>query len=398
MSGAGAVARALQLLQRSAADLPPRGARVCVAMSGGVDSAVAAWALRALGEHRVSAVHMKNWDASEEDNVPTCTQEADFAFVQQLANRIGIESVEQVNFSSQYWLDVFEPLLAGLQQLTTPNPDVLCNRRIKFDVFVREAARRGFDAVVTGHYARVLRGGEGGATPALRRAADLARDQSYFLCGVDGAALQNVHFPIAHLEKTAVREIASLVPALADVAQRRSSRGLCFVGKRDFGEFVTQFMEKRPATVVDYDSGAVLARKDNIYAFTVGQRAHVAGLAQRYYVVEKRAATNEVLVSANPAVLNETRCTVADFHWLAGAPPAPLRAGQPMRLREQARSLAKPAALCTVTPLDSACSRLTIERDAAATLFSPGQYVALYDEADDICLGGGPVSMKRQQL
>jgi tRNA U34 2-thiouridine synthase MnmA/TrmU len=142
------VAAARSLLHLGDADLPPRGARVCVAMSGGVDSAVVAWTLKQAA-YRVSAVHMKNWEASEEDNVPTCTQEADYAHVRQLAQRIGIDDIEQVsgcicqpidmcqtlkvscekvNFTSEYWLDVFEPLLAGLRQLTTPNPDVLCNR------------------------------------------------------------------------------------------------------------------------------------------------------------------------------------------------------------------------------------------------------------------------------
>jgi tRNA (5-methylaminomethyl-2-thiouridylate)-methyltransferase len=408
MSGAVVMA-ARQLLQLSRADLPARGANVCVAMSGGVDSAVTAWALRELGEHRVSAVHMKNWDTNEEDNVPACTQEADFAFVKHVAQRIGIEHVEHVDFSSHYWLDVFQPLLTGLQSAVTPNPDVLCNRRIKFDVFLRDALSRGFDAVVTGHYAQILRPPVTEAQaqsrvassdglddrPRLRRAADLERDQSYFLCGVHGTALRNVHFPIGHLPKTVVREIASLVPALADVADRRSSRGLCFVGKRDFGEFVTQFIEKRPATVVDYESGRVLAQKDNFFAYTVGQRAHVPGLKHRYFVVEKRNETNEVLISANPELLVESECVLEDFHWIAGSPPVALSSGKSMRAREQARSLAKPAALCTVTALDDQCTRLRIQRDAKSTLFSPGQFVALYDEADDICYGGGPVVSKK---
>jgi tRNA U34 2-thiouridine synthase MnmA/TrmU len=264
-------------------------------------------------------------------------------------------------------------------------------------VFTREARRRGFDAVVTGHYARVVRDELNDDTVALplRRARDLERDQSYFLCGIDGRALRHVYFPIAHLTKTTLREIASLVPELSDVATRRSSRGLCFVGKRDFGDFVTQFIEKRPATIVDYDTGKVLAQKDNIYAFTVGQRAQVSGLPTRYYVVEKRAATNEVLVSANPAVLTESECIVEDFHWITGAPPAELRAGRPWRAREQARSLAKPAAPCTVEALNDECTILRVKRDIGALLFSPGQFVALYDEADDVCHGGGPVAVKQ---
>jgi tRNA (5-methylaminomethyl-2-thiouridylate)-methyltransferase len=391
------VAAARQLLQLSKADVPVRGANVCVAMSGGVDSAVTAWALQQLGAHRVSAVHMQNWDVREEDDVPACAQEADFASVRQLASRLGIESCEQVNFASQYWLDVFQPLLAGLQSAVTPNPDVLCNQRIKFGLFLHEAAKRGFDAVVTGHYARIARPDDvtdDRPLPRLRRAADLLRDQSYFLCGVNGAALRNVHFPIGHLRKTDVRAIAALVPALADVADRRSSRGLCFVGKRDFGDFVTQFIEKRPATVVDYETGRELARKDNFFAFTVGQRAHVPGLSQRYFVVEKRVETSEVLISADPALLLESHCVVDDFHWIDGRPPHALSHGRPMRAREQARSLAKPASLCTVTALNASCTRLRIERDVKNTLFSPGQYVALYDEADDVCLGGGPVANK----
>lgn len=274
-------------------------------------------------------------------------------------------------------------------------------QRIKFDIFTREARRRGFDAVVTGHYARVARDdgyGDSKFGLRLRRAFDMERDQSYFLCGIDGRALRDVHFPIGHLAKTTVREIAASVPELADVANRRSSRGLCFVGKRDFGEFVTQFMEKRPASIVDYETGKVLAEKDNIYAFTVGQRAQVSGLPSRYYVVEKRAATNEVLVSSNPALLTETTCIVEDFHWVTGVPPGALRAGEPWRAREQPRSLAKPAAPCTVTALNKECTMLQVERDVGGVLFSPGQIVALYDlDDDDQCFGGGAVATKPQR-
>jgi len=218
--------------------------KVVVAMSGGVDSSVTALLLQRTGRFAVSGLYMHNWDERDEQGDAVCRGEQDWADAQHVARLIGVP-IRRVDYVKEYWNDVFEPLLAGYRNGATPNVDLLCNREIKFNVFLRDALRRGqggqqqaYDAVATGHYARVgVLTNQGSPHPVLLRARDKLRDQAYFLAAIDPKALENVVFPIGDMTKEQVRQIAK--DAGLPVAAKPKSVGLCFVGKRrSFADFL----------------------------------------------------------------------------------------------------------------------------------------------------------------
>ncbi|MFW5724790.1 MAG: tRNA 2-thiouridine(34) synthase MnmA, partial [Halochromatium sp.] len=206
---------------------------VIVGLSGGVDSAVAAHLLIEQG-HRVEALFMKNWE--EDDEPGYCAAAADLADARTVAERLGIR-LHRVNFASEYWERVFERFLAEYRALRTPNPDVLCNKEIKFRAFLEHAQTLGADRIATGHYARLTQDGAG---MHLRLAADASKDQTYFLHLLDQAQLARALFPLADLSKAEVRAIARRL-GLAN-AEKKDSTGICFIGERRFGDFLDRFL------------------------------------------------------------------------------------------------------------------------------------------------------------
>ena len=244
--------------------------RVVVGVSGGVDSAVTAYLLHSRG-FDVVGLHMVNWDSRDEspggaaprdDGEAGCSvAEADFRDVKSTCARIGIRAM-QVNFVKDYWTDVFEPMVDAYSRGVTPNPDVLCNRHIKFDRFLEYACDElGADFVATGHYARTGSGNPGsdssGSSTHLLAGVDHSKDQSYFLSGVPSTALERVLFPLGSLRKEQVRRIAR-VAGLEEVADKKDSYGICFVGKRDFGSFIHEYVQPKPGDFVDIDTGRTL--------------------------------------------------------------------------------------------------------------------------------------------
>ena len=306
--------------------LPPPGTRVIVGMSGGVDSSVTALLLARAGLD-VSGVFMRNW----EDDDDACTARQDYRDAAGVAARLGIE-LEHVNFAEEYWEGVFEHFLAEYRAGRTPNPDVLCNREIKFKAFLDHAVARGADVIATGHY---VRGGAAtpsvdgidGDGPALLRGLDPAKDQSYFLYQLGRRALGRSVFPVGALDKPAVRALAR--DAGFALHAKKDSTGICFIGERKFSAFLADYLPATPGDIVT-DAGDVVGRHSGLMFHTHGQRQGLgiggrAGAdAAPWYVVDKDLAENRLVVGqghAHPMLMRDA-LEAGDLHWVAGRPPA----------------------------------------------------------------------------
>ncbi|CAM9809589.1 unnamed protein product [Pylaiella littoralis] len=299
--------------------------RVVVGMSGGVDSSVVAMLLQQQG-YEVVGVFMRNWDEQDETGSAVCTADADLEDARRVGIHLGI-TVETVDFSREYWNQVFEPSLEEFARCRTPNMDVACNRFIKFDAF-REYAlgRMAADLVATGHYARTSPGPGGDwSRPVLVEAADGNKDQTYFLCGVPTEGLAKVLFPLGGLTKPEVRNLAA--KGGLPVAQKRESMGVCFVGKRrSWADFVSQYLTPSPGNFVCADTGEIMGKHSGVQLYTVGQKSQLDGMPEKYYVARLDPATNSVIVARgkdNPSLFARGLSALSsEFNWVAGSPPA----------------------------------------------------------------------------
>lgn len=352
---------------------PARGELVVVALSGGVDSAVAALSLLRAG-HRVEALHMTNWDDAD----PACTARQDLADARAVATELGL-TLHHVNFAADYRDRVFSGFIAGYRSGATPNPDVDCNRHIKFGACLAHATRLGARWLATGHYARV----DHGPPPRLLSAVDTAKDQTYFLHAIEPAALARAVFPLGGLTKTEVRQLA--VAAGLPVHAKRDSTGICFIGKRPFREFLAGYVPEAPGDIVT-PGGTVLGRHRGLAYYTLGQRQGSGiggqpGRAGAWYVAAKRAATNELVVvqGHDHPLLWADRFSVGGLRWLREPP-----AGAALAVRTRHRQA--PVA-CTVAAAAGALQVTT-----RVPVFAPteGQYAVFY--AGDECLGGGVIA------
>lgn len=353
---------------------------VIVGLSGGVDSAVAALRLLEAG-HRVEGLFMFNW---AEDEVGRCTAADDFENAAAVAETLGIP-LHRADFSREYRDRVFNRFLEAYARGQTPNPDVLCNREIKFDVFLRHARRLGADAIATGHYARTETMMN---RCRLLRGADPDKDQSYFLAAVPENALARTLFPLGELRKREVREIARA--AGLPVHARPDSTGVCFIGERDFAAFLETWLPARPGPIRAMDGpveGREIGRHRGLMFHTLGQRrglgvGGVPGTAEApWYVVAKDPATNTLWASQDPrhpALLCE-RLETGDMHWIGPPPTTPLRCTVQVRYRQQ-------PAPGTVEVVDN---RLSVAFDRPQWAVAPGQFAVLYD--GDRCLGGAEI-------
>lgn len=351
-------------------------ARVVVGLSGGVDSAVAAWLLREQG-HDVHGLFMSNWD--EDDSY--CTQAADFQDAREVCDRLGIP-LHRVNFAAEYRQRVFDYFLHEYAAGRTPNPDVLCNREIKFGVCLRHAARLGAEWFATGHYARCEQRADG---PALLKGRDPAKDQSYFLHAVLRQDLAQVLFPIGHLTKAEVRRIAR--DAGLAVFDKPDSTGICFIGERPFRDFLQNYLPAKPG-LIESDDGRQIGRHEGLSFYTLGQRSglDIGGVAGRpeqpWFVAAKDAARNTLIVvqGHDHPLLSSAALETEIAHWLIEAPQLPFDCHVKLRHRH-------PDQAATAIPLPGGRLRLEFrERQRAAT---PGQFAVLYD--GDRCLGGAVI-------
>jgi tRNA-specific 2-thiouridylase len=356
-----------------------RSIRTVVGMSGGVDSSVAALLLREGGEP-LAGLFMQNW---ADDGSGDCRADEDRRDAVAVCGRLGIP-IHFRDFSREYWDGVFAHFLAEYAAGRTPNPDVLCNREIKFKHFLDAAHALGAERIATGHYARVEHA-KGRAR--LLRAADRNKDQSYFLHQLGQAQLAATLFPLGHLRKDEVRRIAQ--DAALPTHAKKDSTGICFIGERDFREFLARYLPAKPGEIRD-PQGRVVGEHPGVFFFTLGQREglHIGGVRGReaapWYVVDKDVGGNVLVVDqgSDTPYLQSTTLHTETAHWIAGAPPA-ARFDCTAQTRYRQHDEA-----CTVQVRDDGTLAVAFSRPQRAV--TPGQSLVLYDGEE--CLGGAVIA------
>ncbi len=355
---------------------PGKGKKVILGVSGGVDSAVAALLLKEQG-YEVEGLHMTNWD--EDDSY--CTAAADYQDARKACEHIGVP-LHRVNFAKEYQERVFADFLAEYRAGRTPNPDVLCNRYIKFGEFYQYAQRLGGDFIATGHYARVIHNPN---ESQLLKGLDQNKDQSYFLHAIHQEPLQQTLFPLGELPKTEVRNIANKA-GLPNFA-KRDSTGICFIGERPFREFLSRYIEDAPGDI-ETDTGQVIGRHQGLMHHTLGQRQglHVGGVKgypdEPWYVGRKDLKRNVLLAVQgrdNP-LLWSTDLVTEKLHWINKKTPEVTELSIKTRYRQ-----------------DDAAAQVEFLADGTAKVrfahpqwsVTPGQYAVFYD--NDVCLGGAVI-------
>ena len=350
--------------------------RIVVGMSGGVDSSVAALLLKEQG-YDVVGVFMKNWE--EEDDNGVCTAETDWADVREVCDKIGIPYYS-VNFAKEYWDRVFSYLLKEYRAGRTPNPDVLCNREIKFRAFLDFAMTLGASRMATGHF--VQTDGEG----RLLKGSDPNKDQSYFLYMVHAQQLRKSLFPVGGMTKAQVRQIAAAHQL--PVSSKKDSTGVCFIGERNFKKFLSEYLPAQPGDMIAPD-GEVVGRHDGLMYYTRGQRQGLGsggrGDGRSWFVIGKDLANNRLLVAQGEdhPMLYSTRCRAEDVTWVG---EAPVREGETLRCSARFR-YRQPDQPVEVTLQDG---NLMIHALTPQRAVTPGQSAVLY--SGDVCLGGGIVT------
>ena len=352
--------------------------RVMLGVSGGVDSAVAALLLQQQG-FEVSGLFMQNWD---DDGSGDCRAEDDRRDAVAVCGRLGIPFHAR-NFASEYWRDVFAHFLEEYRVGRTPNPDVLCNREIKFKTFLDEARTLGADRIATGHYARVDHS-EG--RWRLLRGRDADKDQSYFLHALGQSQLAATLFPVGELPKAEVRRLAR--EAGLQVHAKKDSTGICFVGERDFREFLGRYLPMRSGPIRSTD-GILLAEHAGVFFYTLGQREglNIGGVRGRpaapWFVVGKDIESNTLIVDQghDSRYLMSYRLQASGATWIAGRPPlTEFACTAKTRYRQQDEA-------CRVRVLES--DRVEVRFDAAQRAVTPGQSVVFYRGEE--CLGGAVI-------
>lgn len=347
--------------------------KVIIGMSGGVDSSVSALLLKEAG-YDVMGLFMKNW---EDDGI--CPAAVDAEDVAEVCRKIGI-SFYTVNFVKEYREQVFSHFLKESLAGRTPNPDILCNREIKFKAFYEKARELGADFLATGHYCQVRKDKN---EALLLRGRDQNKDQSYFLCAVKGATLQSVLFPIGHLPKSQVRQIAK--EAGLSVAEKKDSTGICFIGKRDFKEFLSTHVKASPG---DFQTlaGKVIGRHDGLPYYTIGQRKGlgIGGPGEAWFVVGKDLERNVVLIEQgeNHPALFKHEFEADQVSWVNEPPETfPYRCTAKVRYRQKDEP-------CEVHLLTN--GKLHVCFDQPMRACTPGQSVVFYQ--GEVCLGGAIIN------
>lgn len=350
--------------------------KVVIGISGGVDSSVAAILLKKMG-YEVIGLFMRNWDSAINNdffgnpnlNNNICPQEQDYLDAVSVCEKIGIP-LHRVDYVKEYWDNVFTYFLDELKKGRTPNPDVMCNKYIKFDLFYEKAKELGADYIATGHYAKVVDG-------KLYKASDKNKDQSYFLAYVNKDVFKDVIFPLQDIEKPEVRKIALEYDLIT--ANKKDSTGICFIGERNFTKFLKNYLPNQNGKIVNIETNEVIGEHNGLMYYTIGQRKGLGlgGAHDKIFVV-KKDLENNILYVANGNendYLFSTRAIVNDFNFLTDDRITDCSCK--FRYRQQDIP-------CKVKYLDNNKIEVTYENAKAVT---PGQFCVLYK--DDLCLGGG---------
>ncbi len=359
--------------------IDPQDQKVIVGMSGGVDSSVAAHMLIEQG-YQVVGMFMKNWE--EDDTEEYCAAAEDLKDATQVCERLGID-LHEVNFAHEYWENVFEHFLKEYQAGRTPNPDILCNKEIKFKEFLLQAESLGADYIATGHYvSRGVASGQASKEVSLLRGIDSNKDQSYFLYTLQQHQLQKSLFPLGSLEKPEVRAIADEQGFVTH--DKKDSTGICFIGERRFKDFLSTYLKTNPGDMVD-DNGKVVGAHDGLMYYTLGQRhgLNIGGPGEAWYVAAKNNSTNELLVVQghdHPAMLTQT-VVAKTLDWVSHTPP---QKGDKLTAKTRYRQLDQ---RCQITLIDA--ESITVKFDQPQRAVTPGQALVFYDGRH--CLGGGTI-------
>lgn len=357
--------------------------RVVVGMSGGVDSSVTALLLKQQG-YDVIGIFMKNWD--DTDEFGHCTAEEDSEDVRRVCDQIGIPYYT-VNFERQYYDKVFTYFLDEYKRGRTPNPDVMCNREIKFGDFLNKALELNADYLATGHYARVERTGDG--VTKLLRGVDSGKDQTYFLSALNQDQLAKAMFPIGHLPKPEVRRIAE--EAGLHTAKKKDSTGVCFIGERNFREFLSGYLPAKPGDMIDIRTGEKKGRHDGLMYYTLGQRQGLgiggsgSGSGEPWFVADKNLQDNVLYVvqgEGHPSLYSESLIATG-INWIA-----PLDKNEPFSCKAKFR-YRQPDQGVTVAMREDGTALVTFDQPQKAV--TPGQAVVFYD--GEVCLGGGTIDI-----
>ena len=295
--------------------------KVLVGLSGGVDSAVAAYLLKQQG-YEVTCCFMRNWDSFLNDDVlgnntlnnDVCPQESDYNDAKAVADKLGLELL-RIDYIKEYWDNVFKNFIDEYKVGRTPNPDILCNKYIKFDSFLNFAKEKGFDAIATGHYIKAV----DGSPRKYYKAHDLSKDQSYFLAQVNKQALDFCLFPLADIDKTEVRKIANKLDLT--IANKKDSTGICFIGERDFRKFLQNYIPMKPGKIIDIDTLEVIGEHEGVYYYTIGQRKgfRVGGNRGPYYCVGKNVIENLLYLTSvlNEDYLYSEKAYINNINWIS---------------------------------------------------------------------------------
>ena len=359
---------------------------VVVGMSGGVDSSVVALLLKNQG-YNVVGLFMNNWEENDPNGV--CTAADDYADVKRVANKIGIPYYS-IDFSKEYMDNVFKDFLEEYASGRTPNPDVLCNREIKFGPFLRFAEALGADKIATGHYCNIACDDDGNYY--LKKAEDQGKDQTYFLNQLSQAQLSKVIFPIGNMQKSEVRKIAEENGLVT--ARKKDSTGICFIGERNFKNFLKSYLPAKPGDIIDINTGNVVGKHDGLMYYTLGQRKGLGiggghgATGDCWFVIKKDLKTNKLYVAqGNDDALYSDALISKKFNWI---PKIPVEKEFECTAKFRYR---QPDQKVKVKLLDDGSVYVEFaEKQRAVT---PGQYVVLYkndpDSKYDNCLGGGQI-------
>ena len=372
----------------------PNNTRVIVGMSGGVDSSVSAVLLQQAG-FIVEGLFMKNWE--EDDGTEYCTAMEDLADAQAVCDKIGIK-LHTANFAMEYWDRVFEHFLAEYQAGRTPNPDILCNKEIKFKAFLDYALTLGADYIATGHYTRrsiSYQNAEGKTVAQLLRGLDNNKDQSYFLHAVGGDKIAKTLFPVGELEKPEVRKIAEAYDLVT--AKKKDSTGICFIGERRFKDFLQQYLPAQPGDIIS-DDGVILGRHDGLMYYTLGQRGGIGigGVKDRpdepWFVLAKDLERNQLIVGQgheHPMMMSHT-LNAYKMDWVERMPPKDIFTSEGLRCLAKTR-YRQPDQGCIVKAVHDHQdgNEVFVQFDEPQRAVTPGQSVVFY--ISDICLGGGVI-------